>query len=72
MKEKLENWKDLSDAEKARLVARVPIANDDPTAISTATGWAAYQEHRVGEIARYEAEQKEAARLARIEKDGEE
>jgi hypothetical protein len=44
MKEKLENWRDLSDAEKARLLARTPIAVDDPDAICTKVGWAKYQE----------------------------
>ncbi len=44
MKEKLENWKDLSEEEKASIRSRVPIAIDDPTAICTKLGWAKYLE----------------------------
>lgn len=35
----MENWKDLSDEEKARLNARTPIAIDDANAACTKVGW---------------------------------
>ncbi len=42
MKEVLENWKSLSDEEKARLTAKEPIAKEDATAFANRAGWEAW------------------------------
>ncbi len=61
-KEKLENWKDLSEEEKARLSAKTPIDKDDPNYTCTAEGWKKWIAHRDAEKARYLAEQRNAKR----------